>query len=391
MTAQRSDAVPVEDLAAASTGSRRVAIVGPDASSLVRLRGGLIVAITAQGHRVLALAPDLEAGTNAALAALGAETAGYPLHAGGVQPLAERRSVTALAAVFGRWRPDVVLGFGLKPMLLAAIAGRRCGATSIVPLVSTLAELAHGRRARPGPALGWMMRSAFKAAHAIVFHNADDAARLRATGLLPAGTPVHIVPGRGVDLAHFAHAPLPPLAPGLVFTMIARLETGKGVIEFCEAARRVRARAPATRFVLAGTASTSRDRVTPEVLARYGDCVEWVGWHDDVRPLLAQTHVFVLPSHAEGMPPALQEALAVGRPVITCDVPGCRETVDERVNGVLVAKQDAVALAGAMESFLKRPDLIPWMSRASRLKAERRFDANTINAGWLAILGLRPA
>ena len=367
---------------------RRVAIVGPDVRRLVRLRGGLIKAIVARKHDVLGLAPDLDDSAVVELAALGAEAASYPLRLGSVQPLGERRSIDALAGALGDWRADVVVGFGLKPMLVAALAARKAGAGRIVALVSSLDELGLGPHARPGLSLRWMLKAGLRAAHAIVFHNADDAARLDECGVMPEGVPVHVVPGRGVDLVEFAERPPPLQVPGLVFTMIARLEAGKGVIEFCEAARRVRASAGATRFILAGPEGSGRDRIAAATLASYAGCVEWVGEVDDVRPLLAESHVFVLPSWAEGMPAVVQEALAVGRPVITCDVAGCRDTVDERVNGVLVEKQDARALASAMESFLKRPELMASMSRASRRKAERRFDIDRVNAAWLGILGL---
>ena len=354
----------------------------------MRLRGGLIKALTGAGHSVLGLAPDLDQTSIGWLDGLQAEAASYPLRPGGVQPLGERRSIDALAGVLSGWRADTVIGFGLKPMLLAALAARRSGAGLIVPLVSSLGELAHGAQARPGITLRMMMRSALSAAHAIVFHNGEDADRLTESGVMPDGAPVYVVPGRGVDLIGVAAEPVPPLSPGLMFTMIARLEPDKGVIEFCEAARRVRSSAGATRFILAGAEGIGRDRITPETLAGYAGCVEWVGEVADVRPLLAASHVFVLPSYAEGMPPAVQEALAIGRPVIACDVPGSRDTVDERVNGVLVAKQDVTALANAMQSFLNRPDLIASMARASRSKAERRFDINQVNAAWFAILGL---
>jgi glycosyltransferase involved in cell wall biosynthesis len=116
--------------------------------------------------------------------------------------------------------------------------------------------------------------------------------------------------------------------------------------------------------------------------------VEYLGAVDDVRPLFARTHVFVYPSPREGMPRQVLEAMAAGRPIITTNAPGCRDTVDERVNGCLAAPGDADGLTAAIESFLKRPDLIPAMSRASRLKAERRFDVREVNRTVLDALGL---
>ena len=366
--------------------SRRVAIVGPSARSMIHARGGLIRALVARRHRVMCLAPDVGTAEAAAIADLGATAAGYPLKPGAVRPLGDRRSTDAIGAALADWQPHAAIGYGLKPMLLTSLAARRAGTGRIVPLVSSLGELAIDPAAVPRLGLRWTMRRAFRASHAVVFHNRDDAARLASAGLIAADIPVHVVPGAGVDLNRFAALPLPDTSPGLVFLMIARLERSKGVEEFCEAARLVRARTPAARFVLAGL--PGGPPTGPLDLGKYAASVEFAGEVEDVRELMAGAHVFVLPSWAEGMPPTVLQAMAWGRPIITTDVPGCRETVDERVNGVLVPPRDARALAAAIDSYIRRPELLGWMARASRLKAERRFDANAVNARLIEILDL---
>lgn len=116
--------------------------------------------------------------------------------------------------------------------------------------------------------------------------------------------------------------------------------------------------------------------------------LEWVPWTEDVRPYLAQTSVYVLPSYREGVPRSTQEAMAMARPVITTDVPGCRETVENGVNGFLIPPRDPEALARAMMRFLQQPDLIPQMGQASRRIAEERFDAHQVSLRLLRELGL---
>jgi glycosyltransferase involved in cell wall biosynthesis len=123
-------------------------------------------------------------------------------------------------------------------------------------------------------------------------------------------------------------------------------------------------------------------------LAALGSAVEYLGPAEDVAALLSQCHVFVYPSHAEGMPQPVLAAMAAGRPIITTNVAGCRDTVDERVNGCLVEPRNPRALAAAMESFLKRPDLIAPIARASRAKAERFCGIETVNSALIAALGL---
>jgi glycosyltransferase involved in cell wall biosynthesis len=126
----------------------------------------------------------------------------------------------------------------------------------------------------------------------------------------------------------------------------------------------------------------------PDDIADFGAAVDYVGPVENARARLAECHIFVYPAHAEGMPQPVLEAMAAGRPIITTNVAGCRDTVDERVNGCLVEAGNARALAAAMESFLKRPDLIPPIARASRTKAERFCDIDTVNNGLLMALGI---
>jgi glycosyltransferase involved in cell wall biosynthesis len=180
---------------------------------------------------------------------------------------------------------------------------------------------------------------------------------------------------------------MPGSSEGLVFTMIAPGDPAKGLAEFVEAARRTKVRVPKTRFVLAvdempyaaGRPGFVLDNVPAEIE---------VAAADDVAGLLAATHVFVLPSHAEGFAQRVAEALACGRPAITSDIAGCREIVDERVSGVLAPPRDAVALGQAIDSFLRRPEDIAWMGQAARRKAERRFDVRAVNAELLDIMDL---
>jgi glycosyltransferase involved in cell wall biosynthesis len=195
-----------------------------------------------------------------------------------------------------------------------------------------------------------------------------------------------VVPGGGIDLERQKVLPLPPLSNGLVFLMHAPLDRRKGIVEYCEAARYLRERTPSTRFLLAGAPTDGPHAVSPEGFA--GSAVEYHGAPDDPSALLAACHVFVYPSHGEAMPQPILEAMAAGRPIITSDVTGCRETVDERVNGCIVRAGDAESLATAMESFLKRPDLIPSIARASRAKAERFCGMDAVRGPFLAALGL---
>lgn len=371
--------------------NKRIAIIGPDWRSLVRLRGDLITHLGERGHEVLCLAPS-DPSTNAAglhasrLEALGAVCSSYPLHSQTLR-LADGRTVFMLARKLAKWSPHAVLAYQPKTMLLGALAARRARVARIVMLVSSLGpELAATRG--PGWRWRWLARAGLRTSDAVVFHNASDEWQVRELGLLPKTTITRVVPGAGIDLDHHAAQPLPPSRHRLTFLMLAPLQRDKGVLAFCTAARLVRAWHPEARFLLAGPDGNGPGALTRNDLEPFTGCVEVRGDHEDVRPLFSEAHVCVLPSVREGMPRSLLEALANARPIITTDVPGCRETVDERVNGILVPPQDADALAEAMRDMIHRRELLPAMARASRLKAERLFDVRYVNGALMALMGL---
>ena len=368
---------------------KRLAVIAPDGTSLLRQRGELLAAAQARHHSVLVLVPEHAGAAIPELNARGFSAAVFPMPSPEPQMLADGRTIKLLAETLAEWRAHVILGYGAKPMLLGALAAKKAGVSRRVGLVTALpAGLDADAAAIPSWSWRRLMKAAFKALDAIVCHNDAQRSRLQALGVLPAAIATAVVPGAGVDLVANAVQPLPPMVvdgvPALNFLSLGRKDAGKGVVEFCKAARQVREKAPDTRFILAGP-----DGGLPaSLLSRYQDCVQILGDQADVRPLIAAAHVVVVPSWGEGMPRVLLEALAAGRPVIASDIAGCREAVDERVNGVLVPPRDATALAAAMMSFLKRPDLIPAMARASRAKAERRFDVRAVNARLLEVMGL---
>ncbi len=366
---------------------KRLAVIAPDAASILRQRGELLSDVLARRHSVLALVPEQSRDALPALNECGFAATTFPMSSTEPHLFADGKTIAAISAALAEWRAHVVLATGAKTMLIGAIAAKKAGVSRRVGLVTTLPTALSANAAIPW---GWrrLMKVGLRSMDALVCHNEDQRARLKALGFLPPIVEAAVVAGAGVDLARNAAQPLPPLVANgvtaLNFLMIARKDTAKGVVEFCEAARLVRDKAPDTRFILAGPDGD----IAGQVLGGYSDSVQMLGDQADVRPLIGAAHVVVVPSWSEGMPRVLLEALAAGRPVIASDIAGCREAVDERVNGVLVTPREASALAEAMMSFLKRPDLIPAMARASRTKAERRFDVMAVNAKLLEVLGL---
>jgi lipopolysaccharide/colanic/teichoic acid biosynthesis glycosyltransferase len=197
------------------------------------------------------------------------------------------------------------------------------------------------------------------------------------------------VPGSGVDTADYPHVPPPAGAP--VFLVVARLMRDKGHYEFVEAAQRLKTRWPQARFQILGPFDANPASIDARDLEAWKKegVVEYLGETDDVRPFLARSSVFVLPSyHREGLPRSILEAMSTGRAIITTDMPGCRETVEHGVNGFITPPKDASALADAMERFLTDPSLIESMGAASRARALSTFDVRIVNAILLNTMGL---
>ena len=365
----------------AGAASRRIAVIGPSGAQMQRLRGELLAEIASRRHAVSCFAPGFGNHEGAALERLGIEQHTLPARPPGLMLFPHRRFIHVLADDLAAWRPHIVLAFGGEMAALAVKAARKARVERIVAMINELPA---------NPTSGQLRATSrtLELADAAVFHNADDPKTLKRANALPSDVPFVIVPGAGVDLVAHALQPLPPVNAGLVFLMIARLDRAKGVTAYCEAARIAKAKAPNADFQLAGTPGTANTAVNAEAIKSYADCVTYLGELDDVRSALGACHVYVYPSHAEGMPRSVLEAMAAGRPIITTNVAGCRDTVDERINGCLVPPADPAALAIAMESFLKRPDLIPSLARASRAKAERRFDVKVVNETLLGVLGL---
>ncbi len=369
---------------------RTVAIVGPYAPSVLRFRGKLIQDLLAAGHRVLALAPDYAEEHKRTLRSWGALPLDYPLDRTGMHPLRDLRTLWALYALFRRYRPDVVLGYHPKPAAYAPFSAWLAGVPRRIAWIGGLGYVFSTPKATWKTrvlrlAIRLWYRLAFWVAHQVWFQNPDDREAFITWNLVTPEKSV-VVGGTGIDLDEWP--PAPPFTEPLTFTLIARLLREKGVREFVSAAHEVKQRFPTVRFLLIGPVDTNPGAVSESEVRAWMEAglVEWIPWAEDVRTWLAQTSVFVLPSYREGVPRSTQEALAMARPVITTDVPGCRETVVNGVNGFLVPPRDVSALVEAMLRFVRQPDLIAKMGSASRRLAEDRFDVRKINARLLPLL-----
>jgi glycosyltransferase involved in cell wall biosynthesis len=371
----------------------RIVIIAPYAPSIVSFRGVLIRALVERGSLVWVLAPDYTSAIKEAVYALGAHPIDYPMHRTGTNPLADWRTFWALRRILRQIQPHVLLPYNIKPILYGLLAGgrveRRVALIEGLGYAFTQTEPSVRQRILRY-LVRQMYRIALKRAHAVLFLNPDDQREFCRLSLVSAEQAV-LLGGIGVDLSEYM--PAPAVLEPITFTLAARLLREKGIVEFAQAAQRIKQRYPNTRFLLLGGLDTNPGALQEHEVRQWAEAgiLEWHGHVPDVRPYFAQTSVYVLPSYyREGVPRSTQEAMAMARPVITTDAPGCRETVIDGVNGFLVPPRDVDALIAAMERFILQPDLIIQMGQASRKLAEERFDVHKINQRILEVIGIKP-
>lgn len=364
----------------------RIVVVSSLTSSLVNFRGPLLAAMVKAGHDVMGMGPDSDARAIAQLDALGVSFRRFPLDRRGLKPDRDLNTIRALARLFREIRPDVVLSYTLKPVVYSAVAATVARVPKVASMVTGLGyAFTPGKGAVLFPIAWLLYKLGLSLTNIVFFQNPDDR-RLFGTLRLTDPRRAIVTNGSGVDLDHYALAPSPIGDP--VFLCVSRLLGGKGVREFAGASMLLKQRHPQVSFRLVGPTEQGVDAISPSELRTWrAGGVEVLGATDDVRPFLHAASVYVLPSYREGTPRSVLEAMSVGRPIITTDVPGCRETVDGH-NGLLVPARNIPALVEAMESFLVKPSAIHTMGSASRRLAERKFDVKRVNKTILDALGL---
>ena len=224
------------------------------------------------------------------------------------------------------------------------------------------------------------------------FQNPDDEALFKSMGILTPNASTTVVNGSGVDISEYSVQPFATIDDILIprFLLIARLLGDKGVREYAQAAKIIKDKYPQAQFDLVGWIDDNPDAIEQQELDNWisEGLFNFWGKLDDVKPAIAASSIYVLPSYREGTPRTVLEAMAMGRPIITTDAPGCRETVIDGYNGYLVPVKAVEELAAAMERFIVNPELIIEMGKASRQLVEEKFDVDAVNQSMLEAMGL---
>jgi glycosyltransferase involved in cell wall biosynthesis len=365
----------------------RVAIVINTSWNIWNFRRNLVRALQAAGHEVLAIAPP-DAYSERLETELGCRYVPIPMENKGTNPVKDALLTKRFYDIYRRERPDVVLQYTIKPNIYGTIAARLAGIPS-VNNVSGLGTVFIVKNFVSKVALG-LYRFAFQFPKRIFFQNDDDRQLFLQHGLVQEAV-TDLLPGSGIDVDKYRpDAAAPVRHEPFTFLMIGRVLYEKGVQEYFEAARQVRQAVPGTRVQLLGGIDESGGvgvkRAVFEEWMRAGH-VEYLGTSDDVPSHIRQADCVVLPSYREGTPKTLLEAAAMGKPIVTTDVPGCRETVVDGQNGYLCEVRSADDLAAKMLQVLRLPDAeLRRLGQASRQLAETKFDERLVLQKYLQVV-----
>ncbi|WP_445004380.1 glycosyltransferase family 4 protein [Halomonas mongoliensis] len=377
---------------ALESGRVDILFVAANARSLVHNRGDLIAGLIEEGYSVAALVPEYDYSEE--VDALGIRVEKYDLDRHSLNPLKFLKQYLSLARKIQKISPSSVFCYAVKPIIMGSFAARMLGVKNVFCLVTGLgyAFCADGLKPK---IVRYVARQLYGCASLLsavfIFQNEFDKEELekgwlfRLSGKL--GKKRLVVPGSGVDVEKYAYSRLD--LSRFSFICMARLIKEKGVFEYAEAARIVKEEYPEVEFYLAGELDEKLvSSVQKDDLEKWqSNCgVVYIGKVDDVKSWLGKSSFFVLPSYREGTSRAILEAMSIGRPVITTDVPGCNGPVVDGLNGFIVPPRDSGALSKAMKKILKDKEIIISMSEESRKRAVEVYDVKKVNQGMISVL-----
>lgn len=369
--------------------SLKIIVIGALPSSLINFRGKLIESFVESGAEVIAMASGATREEVENVESLGVRYIDYQVKRNGLNPLEDLKTYSEFKRVFRKEKPDVILAYTIKPVIWGGLAARSFSKSKFFALVTGLGFAFQ----RGGFKRTWLTNLvkvlysiALSRSSGVIFQNPDNLNVFTEEKIVNKSK-CNLVNGSGVDLSHFSKQ---VLTDEPRFLLIARLLGEKGVREYIAAAALVRKKFPDAVFDLVGPEDPSPDGIpVSEIHERHKmGVINYHGGTEDVRPYIESCNIFVLPSYHEGMPRTVLEAMATGRPVLTTNVPGCKETVEDGVNGWLVNKESISELADKMVWFIENPDKWQEMADASYLMAKEKFDVSKVNDNLLRIMKL---
>lgn len=358
----------------------KIAVLSSHTPSLFWFRMDMMLAFIAHGHEVVAVGNESKAEWSEKFSSQGIKYRQAFIQRNGTNPVNDIKTLFSLKKILKEEKPDKLFTYQAKTVIYGGIAANQLGITEVYPLIAGMGSVFLSNSVKSRLIRGILVneyRIGMKNSPKVFFQNPDDI-KIFVENKIIAKEKVVMINGSGVNTVKFSVQPMPEK---FGFLCISRLIRDKGVGEYLEACRIVKARYSNVRCLLVGPFDTNPSAITKDELQPFIDegIIEYFGEQADVRPYLAQCSVYVLPSYREGTPKTVLEAMSTGRAVITTDAPGCRETVIDGENGYLVPIKDVAALADKMESLISSPSIVQQMALTGRKMAEGKFDVNAID------------
>ena len=375
---------------------KKIALIGTTGASFYGFRADLIKMLVSEGHIVYALTSEYTEQCLDKIKALGAKPVTYELSRGGLNPFADISSYFQLKKILKELKPDIAFSYFAKPVIYGSMAAQSGKVPVIIGMLEglgyTFTDQPEGQSTKTKLVKSiqvMLYKLAFPSLNKMIFLNRDDQKDLMQVYDLKVPE-VHILGGIGLHLDQYPYS-IAPSNP-IKFLFIGRLLKEKGVFELIEAMRLVKTKYQQAQFTILGAIDSQnmgalKQEALDELIKE--KLFEYPGYVTNVQDWITESSVFILPSYREGVPRSTQEAMAIGRPVITTDVPGCRETVVDGVNGFLVPKWNAEALADKMCYFIENPEQVNIMGVESYKIAQEKFDAEKVNSKLIEIMGLK--
>lgn len=357
--------------------------------SLFWFRIDMMKSFLAKGYKVVAVGQEPEEDWVEKFSEMGIRYRQLYTERNGTNPIKDLKTLKSIQKIIDDEKPGKIFCYQAKTVIYGSLAAHSRKISEVYPLIAGLGSVFRGTGMKNKvlrQILKTEYRMALKNAQAVIFQNPDDMGCFVDEKIIPQEK-CRMINGSGVDTAKFVPTEFPETP---AFLMITRLIRDKGVQEYLDACRAVKKKYPAVRCLLVGPYDTNPSAIQPEELQKYIDdgSIEYFGEQSDVRPYLEQTSVFVLPSYHEGTPKTVLEAMACGRAVITTDAPGCRETVTDAGNGLLIPVKDTDALISAMEQLIGDIPLCEQMGTEGRKIAVAKYDVNRVNSDIANIMKL---
>lgn len=365
----------------------KVLMIAPKTSTFINFRGDLMKEISKKGNEIIAICP--EEGFEETLSKLGAKSIIVPLKKNSTTIFDNLKYLKELTRIIKNEKPDKIFAYTIKPVIFGSIAAKKAKITEMYSMITGLGyvyavDTFKTKILQIICGIGYKL--AFKYNKRVIFQNKDDIEEFVKRKYLKRDK-CELVDGSGVNMERFKRNELPKEN---VFLMVSRILKQKGVKEYFEAAKIVKGKYPETKFLYVGAEDKTQLALNLEdVREEFLDTgiINYCGESNDVPSYIAKSTVFVLPSYyREGVPRTLLEALAMGRPIITTDTVGCRETIKEGKNGFFVPTKDSKALAEKMIYMIENRKELEKMSDESYNYCKERFDVNIINKRMLEIM-----